>query len=519
MRSLFDVGIYGATASGVMAAVAAGRRGARVALVEPSAHVGGMVTGGLGHTDLGREQSVIGGYAGEFFAALGDQYGKKDQMYDFEPRVARAVLLRMLSDSGSEFFEQSPILAATKIDNCLQSIEVEGGPEIRASVWIDASYEGDLMKHAGVTYRVGREGRDEYQESLAGRQDLLPGHHQFALPVSAVRDDGSLLPFLEAQEKLAPTGAGDGKFQSYCYRLCLTDNPENRVPIPPPKRYCGEDYELARRYVRVLGESASLGHFLGIARLPNGKADINSQGPVSTDLLGQSWDYPEATRVRRQEIADAHLEWAHGLIWFLQHDPAVPFRLREEMLRWGLCKDEFPETGHWPPQLYVREGRKMRGEYLVTQRDLMEDRSKFDSIGIANYNIDIREVQWISHLNYRYPNACQEVFMEGYLSVPVEPWEIPYRALLPRFHECRNLIVPVCASMTTVAFASFRMEPQYMIAGHSAGTAAALAFSRNIPCHHVPIGVLQQELRREGQMISREDLPIPSGEGGTRNGL
>jgi hypothetical protein len=258
---------------------------------------------------------------------------------------------------------------------------------------------------------------------------------------------------------------------------------------------------MASRYIESANGQLTLQDFLGVGRLPNGKADINSNGPVSTDLLGASWEYPEANAERRRQIWDEHLRWAQGLIYFLQHDPAVPEKIRGEALRWGLPKDEFADTGHWPHQLYVREGRRMLGEYVLTQHDLQENRRKEDSIGMAGYNIDIREVQWLAHKVYRFPNVFDEVFTEGYISYPIEPWEIPYRALLPRAEQADNLLVTSCISASTIAYASFRMEPQYMIAGHSAGVAAAIAVRRGTPVGRIDMGDLQRELLRQHQIL------------------
>src|SRR5581483_11537591 len=309
-----------------------------------------------------------------------------------------------------------------------------------------------------------------YGESLAGRQELLPGRHQFRFPVAADTSGGALLPLVLPEEKIGQIGAGDGRFQSYCFRLCLTNNAADRLPIEQPRDYNPARFALARRYLESAEGALSLSDFLGIVRIPNGKADINSTGPVSTDLLGASWEYPEANYERRRELWDEHLRWAQGLIYFLQNDSIVPESIRMEARQWGLPKDEFVDTGHWPHQLYVREGRRMLGEYVLTQHDLQKYREKYDSIGMAGYNIDIREVEWVAHAVYHFPTVINQVFTEGYLSMPVEPWQIPYRALLPRQQECSNLLVTVCISASTIAYGSFRMEPNYMIAGESAGT-------------------------------------------------
>jgi hypothetical protein len=372
-------------------------------------------------------------------------------------------------------------------------------------VFIDCSYEGDLMKAAGVSYTVGREGRDRYDESLAGRREILPGHHQAVAAVSAHDEHGNLLPYVVRQKDLAPIGAGDGKFQTYGFRLCLTDDPTNRITIAKPENYDPSRYGIVRNYLQAAKGKLGLGHFLCLSRLPNRKTDINGCGFVSTAPLGAAWNYPEANEQRRKEIWNDHLTWAQGFIYFLQHDPSVPENIRDALNDWGLPKDEFADTGHWSRQLYIREGRRMLGEYVVTQHDLQTHRRKYDSIAMAGYNIDVREVQWVACEISRFPLVKEEVLQEGYLSYPVEPWEIPYRAFLPRQEECDNLLVPVCASMSTIAYASYRMEPQYMMGGHSAGVAAALAVNQGEKVHLINLTRLQKVLRDQGQVLSTSD--------------
>ena len=286
----------------------------------------------------------------------------------------------MLTDAGVTVIMGEHINAVEKDGARIQAVKTNKEKVISGKVFIDAGYEGDLMAMSGVRYTVGREGRDVYGESLAGRMELLPGHHQFNAPVSATKKD-ELLPRLTPQSELAATGHGDGKFQAYCFRLCLTDQAENRMPISRPEDYDPEDYELLRRYFQSAGERSR--GVLGIARLPNGKCDLNSVGPVSLNLLGANWEYPEATRERRQEIWNEHLRWSHGFLWFMQNDPSVPESQRKRIADWGLCKDEFTDTGGWPHQLYIREGRRMLGPFVVTQRDLQTDREKPDSIGMG----------------------------------------------------------------------------------------------------------------------------------------
>lgn len=502
--STFDVAVYGATAGGVMAAVAAAQHGMSVALIEPGNHVGGMLSGGLSNSDVDNQQAIIGGLARSFFVSAG-QYYHQPVAWAFEPHLAEAILRKMLVDTRIQTFFHCRLSSAEKSGSQIVLIRMENGLTFSAKVFIDSSYEGDLMKTAGVSYVVGREGRAKYNESLAGRQDLLPGHHQFKFAVSADVAAGGLLPLIIPENKVAQTGEGDGRFQSYCFRLCLTDNPENRLPVEQPTGYDPTRYELARRYLQSAKGALSLGDFLGIVRIPNGKFDVNSTGPVSTDLLGANWEYPEADYARRQKIWNEHLSWAQGLIYFLGNDASIPENIRARMQTMGLPKDEFLDTGHWPHQLYVREGRRMLGEYIITQRDLQEYREKYDSIGMAGYNIDIREVEWLAHKVYLYPNVVDQVFTEGYLSMPVRPWQIPYRALLPRQQECSNLLVTACVSASTIAYSSFRMEANYMIAGQSAGTAAALAIASRRQLHQIDLSALQQALRQDKQILAVSD--------------
>jgi FAD dependent oxidoreductase len=506
----FDLVIYGATAGGSMAAVAAAQSGLHVALLEPGTHVGGMVSGGLSHSDVESQEQLVGGLTRQFFSRVGLHYGKP-VAWGFEPHVAEATFHEMLDESHVRVFFHARLRGVVKEGTRIQILRTEEAGDFAAPFFLDSGYEGDLMKAAGVSYVVGREGASPYGESLAGRQDLLPGCHQFSFAVSAEGFGGKgLLSGVVPQEQVASTGQGDGHFQSYCFRLCLAKQESNRLPITRPADYQPERYELARRYLQSANGALGLRDFLGISPIPNDKADINSTGPVSTDLLGASWEYPEASYPRRKQLWEEHLSWAHGLLYFLSNDPSVPVEMRRAMLAWGRPKDEFTDTGHWPHQLYIREGRRMRGEYVLTQHDLQESREKYDSVGMAGYNIDIREVQWLAHKVYHFPQVIDQVFTEGYLSMPVEPWQIPYRALLPRQSQCSNLLATATISASTIAYASFRMEANYMIAGESAGVAAALAFRSGHSLHQVDLQELQKELLRRGQIVSFSQISSTS---------
>jgi hypothetical protein len=312
------------------------------------------------------------------------------------------------------------------------------------------------------------------------------------------------VPYVRPETDLVPVGEGDGKVMAYGYRLCLTNDPTNRVPIGKPEGYDPARFGLVRNYAKALGDQIQIRDFAGISKMPNNKTDLNA-AIVSTNLLGAGLAYIEADFEIRKKILEEHRSWAHGLLYFLANDLTVPERFRSEISQWGLAKDEFVDTDHWPHQLYIREARRMLGEHVLTQQDLVRHTKKYDSVGMAAYNVDIREVQWIAKTVTRFPRVNQEVLMEGYLSMPVEPYEIPYRSLLPKWAECPNLLVPVAISASHVANASFRMEPQFMITGQSAGVAAAMAARSDVPVHHVDIRALQQRLRQARQILTAAD--------------
>ncbi len=504
-----DVLVYGATAGGTLAAIAAAREGASVALVEPGQHVGGMVSGGLGRTDYNElhDRGVIGGLALEFYARVARHYGAETWGFRGpEPHAAEQIFREWLREAGVNCCFGARVESVTMDGRRIVRISTDSGLSLEAAAWVDASYEGDLMARAGVPYAIGRESVSLYGERWAGRQPIRPDPHNFSIPVSPFVNerDGELLPFIRP-EPMAPEGAGDGGVQSYCFRLCLTNRQEKQVPFPRPEGYEPQQFELLRRFLVKAGTAVRTRRLLALVpELPNGKCDVNSIGPFSTNLLdGSSWEYPDAPYARRKQIWDRHLHYTQGLLFFLANDPGVPEHIREEMNQWGLCRDEFVDTGHFPHQLYVRDARRMLGEYVMTQHDLEGQRVKYDAVGMGEYNIDIREVQrtWIEVP--RYPTIVGDVVNEGYLTVPVKPYQIPYRALLPRFQACENLLVSVCVSASHVAFASIRMEPQYMILGHAAGVAAALAARAEQPVHHVSVLALQQRLLAQGQVLER----------------
>jgi FAD dependent oxidoreductase len=499
--------VYGATAAGVCAAVAAARHGVQVTLIEPGRHVGGMVSGGLGYTDVG-DPAVRGGLAGEFAVAVGEHYGVPVGHYAGpEPHVAEEILAGWLERAGVNLLPETTLTAVSTVDGEITSVTGSDGREHRGGVYVDASYEGDLLALAGVGYRVGREGRARYGESFAGRREAAPGKHNFPHAVSPFDDHGRLLPLIHD----APTvevGEGDGGLMAYGYRVCLS-SAADRLPFPRRAGYQEAEWELARRYFTVLarrGVEVAAGDMLGLVpNLPRGKCDGNSIGPLSLNLLdGTHWAYPEADADGRERIRQRHREYTLDFLHFLAHDPAVPDSVRRGIAAWGLPPDEFTDTGGLPHQLYVREARRMVGEYVLTEHDLLPvPRPKYDAVAMGSYHIDIREVRRTWRWVYEHPDPIPSVFNEGYLSVPVRPYQIPYRSIVPRYGECANLLVPVCLSASHVAFSSVRMEVQYEMLGHAAGLAAMVALKGGRAVQRVDVADLQERLAAEGQVLAR----------------
>jgi hypothetical protein len=387
----------------------------------------------------------------------------------------------------------------------ISHITLSDGTSVTGRVFIDASYEGDLMASAGVSYAIGRESVQKYGESWAGRRAILPDGHQMLPRVSPFRDEKTreLLPLINP-EPMVGEGQADRAVQGYGFRLAVTTDPDNMIPFPKPENYNPDQFVLVKRYYKAHPDAGNMVHIW--PTLPNGKTDMNSSGPVSTNVIdGLNWEYPDADYHRRDEIWQSMKDYTLGLLYFLSYDPSVPERIRKETRQMGLCRDEFTDNDHWPHQLYIRVGRRMKGEYFLTQHDLERDTIKYDAIGMGSYNIDVRHVQrtWIPVS--RFPELHYEVFNEGYISIPVAPYEIPYRSLLPKYEECRNLIVPVCMSASHVAYASVRMEPQYMIMGQAAGVAASMAVQADMPVHKIDISKLQKKLSNRGQVLSLKE--------------
>ncbi len=491
----FDLVVYGGTAGGVITAVAAAREGLNVGLLEPGKHLGGMVSGGLGWTDYGRKE-VIGGYSLELFERVGRKYGRPIEWH-FEPHVAEAVFNDLVREAGVRVFLDHRLRekgGVRKTGTQISDILMENGSLFRGKVFADATYEGDLMAQAGVSFTWGREGAREYGESLAGVREHTP-FHQFRAAVSPLLDAaGKLLPEIMPRSS-DPIGAADKRVQAYNFRLCMTKAAGNRVSWSKPAGYDPARYELLARYLPALeahlARPLAINDVMKADILQNGKTDTNNNGAFSTDYIGGSYEYPTGNYATRARIRQAHVDYIRGFLFFLATDSRVPAALKAEMNEWGLCRDEFVDANHWPYQLYVREARRMMGEYVMSQKDIQTDLTKTDPIGMGSYNSDSHNVQ-------RRPDAAgAAVENEGDMQVRVTPYQIPYRLMLPKRSEATNLLVPVCFSATHVAYSTLRMEPQYMIVGHAAGVAAKMAIDRGLAVQDVDTAALGAKLKSQ----------------------
>lgn len=513
----FDVVVYGGTAGGVVTAISAAREGLSVALLEPRDHLGGMVSGGLGFTDFGKKE-VIGGYALEYYQRAGRKYGVPIQWY-LEPHVAEATFKEWVAEAGVRVFYRHRLVEKTGVSKDgarVTSIRMENGAEFRAKVFVDSTYEGDLMAQAGVSSTFGREGTEQYGESLAGVRDRTP-LHQFQVPVAARDEAGRLLPEISGEPRAA-SGTADRKLQAYNFRVCMTRRADNRVPFPKPAGYAPARFALLARMLAAmdgikrqaalapeaqvqkgdprgrLTQPWSLWDVMKPDPIPGDKTDTNNNGAFSTDYIGGNYAYADGNYATRARLWQDHVDYVQGFLYFLQHDPQVPAALHEAMAPWGLCKDEFTDTGHWPHQLYVREARRMVGEFVVSQKDIQSDLLKPDVIGMGSYNSDSHNIQ-------RLANAEGFAENEGDMQVSVTPYQIPYRVMLPRRTEATNLLVPVAFSASHVAYSTLRMEPQYMIIGQAAGVAARMAIQADIPVQAVSPAALKARLLSQGAVF------------------
>ena len=527
-----DIVIYGATSGGVAAAIAASREGKSVLLLEPGRHLGGLTTGGLGATDIGNK-AAIGGIAREFYERIHQHYSKPESWYlekpedvakemagqergkdplvektgrptkwTFEPHVAMDLYKQMLREAKVEcLFEQR--LASVKKDGArIVEIAMENGRVFAGRMFIDASYEGDLMAKAGVSYHVGREANAKYGETINGVRAVTP-QHQFKVAVDPYVKPGDpssgLLPFVQPGDGGSP-GDGDRCVQAYNFRLCMTKVDGNKLPWIAPPGYEEKKYELLARYLEAqvaAGKMPKVGELMNPVRMPNGKTDTNNNGPFSSDFIGANYDYPDGDYATRERIWKEHETYHRGFLYFLATSRRVPQPLHNEMNEWGLAKDEFAATAGWPAQMYVREARRMISDYVMTEHDCRWERKVADGVGLGAYNMDSHNCQRLVK-NGRAEN-------EGDVQVSVRgPYPVSYRSLVPKAAECNNLFVPVCLSATHIAYGSIRMEPVFMILGQSSAVAAAMAMDDGVTAQKVPYKKLAAKLKAQGQIITNE---------------
>jgi hypothetical protein len=484
-----DICVYGGTSGGVTAAVRAARHGRSVVLVVFGRHLGGLTSSGLGATDTGRIDT-IGGLSREFYRRVGAHYGRPES-FGFEPHVAEAVFDAWVAEEGIAVYREHRLSAVEMTGGRITALRTENGKSFHASVYIDASYEGDLMAAAGVSNAVGRESNTTYGETLNGVQ--FRSGHQFQRTIDPYRTPGDptsgLLPGVQAEPPGAP-GQGDHRIQAFNFRVCLTRQVDRR-PFPRPPGYDPARYELLRRYL-----AAGVWDALRLnTPMPNGKTDLNNNGAVSTDNIGRNYGWPSGDYATREQIFADHVTYQQGMLYYLANDPVVPQEIRDEVNTWGLPADEFSETGGWPHELYLREGRRMVSDYVITEHDCRQTRAAPDPVGLASYNMD-------SH-------NCARVVVngaarnEGDVQVaPAGPYGISYRAIVPARGECANLVVPVALSASHIAFGSVRMEPVFMLLGHAAASAAHLALTAGHALQDVQYPALRRSLLTDGMVLS-----------------
>jgi hypothetical protein len=497
-----DVCVYGGTSGGVVAAVQAARMGKSVSLAVFNSHIGGMTSGGLGATDAGNA-GAIQGMSREFYNRIAQHYSVAAPKFTFEPKVAEQIFGTMLSEVGVVPRFNQRLASVTKIAQRITEILMEDGTIYRARMFIDATYEGDLMAMAGVTFTIGRESVATYNESLNGIRATTPSH-QFNVNVDPYVIPGNagsgLLPFIQSGNGGTP-GNGDSKLQAYNYRMCLTNNSANRLPIPAPPGYSESQYELFGRLIDAMlaaGQPPTLGMFMNISPMPNMKTDINNNGAFSTDFIGMNYNYPAAMYAERAAIELQHRNYTQGFFYYLGNSTRVPVSVRNQILNYGFCADEFQDTGRFPHQLYVREARRMISDYVMQQQNCQGTRVATDSVGLGSYTMD-------SH-------NCQRLVQNGVVknegdvqSATPAPYRISYRSIVPRVGECENLVVPFALSASHIAFGSIRMEPVFMLLSQSAATAAAFAIDDNVAVQQLNYAKLKAQLIADKQLLTWND--------------
>ncbi len=522
----FDVVVVGGTSGGVAAAVQTARMGKSVVLIESGRHLGGLSSGGLGATDIGNK-GAIGGISRDFYQRVylhylnddcwvyekrQDYEGKKPwrgstegwdkekAWWMFEPHVAEGIFKDMIRKAkvpvvyGEHLDLKNGVL---KKGPRILAITMESGRVFRGKMFIDATYEGDLMAKAGVSYTIGRESNSQYGETLNGVQIKRAYSHQFEKPVDPYLKPGEpssgLLPGLHGDSP-GKEGDGDHRVQAYNFRLCLTDAGDNKIPFPKPKDYSVLRYELLLRYYEAGFDKIPWIRSM----MPNRKTDINNRHGFSSDNIGANYGYPDGDYAVREKIIAEHISYQKGLMWTLANHPRVPEKVRKEVSQWGLAKDEFVDNGNWPYQLYVREARRMVSDYVMTEQNCRGRRIAPDSIGLGAYGMD-------SHNTQRYVDEQGHVRNEGDIQIGgFKPYLISYRSIIPKQEQCSNLLVPVCLSASHIAFGSIRMEPVFMVLGQSAASAACLAIDDNVSVQQLDYGKLRKRLLSDGQILKWE---------------
>lgn len=524
----YDLVIYGGTAAAVTAAIQAQQMGKTVIIVSPDKHLGGLSSGGLGFTDTGNK-AVIGGLAREFYTRVyqhyqkpetwqwekREQFGNKGQgtvaldgenrtMWIFEPHIAELVFEELIAEHKIPVVRNEWLNRKNGVKKSgaqIVSFKTLSGKTYTGRMFIDATYEGDLMAAAGVSYHVGREAKDQYNEQWNGVQiGVLHHRHHFGAvkeKISPYWIPGDPTSGVLPRVSTAPPGeygAADHKLQAYCFRMCLTDHAANRVPFPKPAGYDPKQYELLLRVFQAGWRET----FQKFDRIPNRKTDTNNHGPFSTDNIGYNYDYPDATYERRRAIIKEHEQYQKGWLYFIANDPRVPKDVQDEFRKWGLAKDEFKDNGNWPHQIYVREARRMIGAYVMTENELLKKRPTPDPVGMGSYGIDSHNIQ-------RYIIGTRKdayVQNEGDIGVSTNgPYQIAYGALVPKKGQANNLFVPVAMSSSHIAYGSIRMEPVFMILGQSAATAAVLAIEGKMAVQDVPYTKLRERLLQDRQVL------------------
>lgn len=491
----FDVVVYGGTSAGVIAAAKVAKLGHSVVLIEPGRHLGGLSAGGLGATDIGNK-TAIGGMSRDFYRRVGAKYGK-DEAWTFEPHVAETVFGEIASEAGVTVVTGERLNRSDGVrmhGARISSVRMISGARYAGRVYLDCSYEGDLMAAAGVSYIVGRESSAAYGETLNGVQVKNATKHQFIVNIDPYRVPGDsrsgLLPGIEAAPPEAD-GSADHRVQAYNFRMCLTDVEANRRPWEKPTNYDESLYELLLRNFEA-GDTRLPIHSV---MMPNRKTDTNNNGAFSTDYIGANYGYALADDAERERIIAAHLSYQKGLMWTLAQHPRVPEKTREYFQKWGLARDEFVDNQNWPHQMYVREARRMVSAYVVTQDDCQGRRRGPHPVGLAAYTMD-------SHNVRRYVDESGHVRNEGDVQVGgFPPYIIPFEAIVPHREQCTNLLVPVCLSASHIAYGSIRMEPVFMVLAESAAQAGCLALDGDLDVQAVDQSALRDELRRVGQVL------------------